>query len=95
VHLLHHSLDACRLVSRPIGDVMREAENLVRAGSGIARDLTGHQRLWGRCPLPHRLLERPPIKTRMTELADALGSLGVWVRLHYVYPYPTWTKSSR
>src|SRR5439155_9518290 len=29
-----------------------------------------------------------PVKTRMTELVQALGSLGVWVRLHYVYPYP-------
>lgn len=29
-----------------------------------------------------------PIKTRMTELCRALGSMGVWVRLHYVYPYP-------
>jgi ribosomal protein S12 methylthiotransferase len=77
------------LVSRPIGEVMQEAENLVRAGVRellvISQDtsaygvdvkyLTGFWR--GR-----------PLKTRMTELARALGELGAWVRLHYVYPYP-------
>ena len=77
------------LVSRPIGDVMREAENLVRAGvkellvisqdtSAYGIDVRYRTGFWnGR-----------PLKTRMTELAQALGSLGVWVRLHYVYPYP-------
>jgi ribosomal protein S12 methylthiotransferase len=78
-----------KLVSRPIGDVMREAENLVRAGvkellvisqdtSAYGVDVRYRTGFWnGR-----------PLKTRMTELADALGKLGVWVRLHYVYPYP-------
>ena len=77
------------LVSRPIGDVMREAETLVRAGvkellvisqdtSAYGVDVRYRTGFWnGR-----------PLKTRMTELARALGSLGVWVRLHYVYPYP-------
>ena len=77
------------LVSRPIGEVMREAESLVRAGvkelvvisqdtSAYGVDVRYRTGFWnGR-----------PIKTRMTELAAALGSLGVWVRLHYVYPYP-------
>ena len=78
-----------KLVSRPIGEVMREAENLVRAGvkellvisqdtSAYGIDIRYRTGFWnGR-----------PVKTRMTELAAALGSLGVWVRLHYVYPYP-------
>ncbi|RPI42485.1 MAG: 30S ribosomal protein S12 methylthiotransferase RimO [Betaproteobacteria bacterium] len=78
-----------RLVSRPIGDVMREAENLVRAGvkellvisqdtSAYGVDIRYRTGFWnGR-----------PVRTRLTELAGALGSLGVWVRLHYVYPYP-------
>jgi ribosomal protein S12 methylthiotransferase len=78
-----------KLVSRPIGDVMREAENLVAAGvkellvisqdtSAYGVDIRYRTGFWnGR-----------PVKTRMTELATALGSLGVWVRLHYVYPYP-------
>ena len=78
------------LVSRPIGDVMQEAENLVRAGvkellvisqdtSAYGVDVRYRTGFWGGRPL----------KTRMTDLARALGELGVWVRLHYVYPYPS------
>ena len=77
------------LVSRPIGEVMQEAENLVNAGvkellvisqdtSAYGVDVKYRTDFWG----------GRPIKTRMTELAGALGELGVWVRLHYVYPYP-------
>ncbi|MDX1733556.1 MAG: 30S ribosomal protein S12 methylthiotransferase RimO, partial [Halioglobus sp.] len=77
------------LVSRPIGDVMDEAERLVRAGvrellvisqdtSAYGVDTRYRTGFWnGR-----------PIKTRMQELCEALGEFGVWVRLHYVYPYP-------
>ena len=78
------------LVSRPIGEVMQEAENLVKAGvkellvisqdtSAYGVDLRYRTGFWG----------GKPLKTRMTELATALGELGVWVRLHYVYPYPS------
>ena len=77
------------LVSRPIGSVMSEAENLVKAGvrellvisqdtSAYGVDLKYKLDFWGGRPL----------KTRMQELCEALGELGVWVRLHYVYPYP-------
>jgi ribosomal protein S12 methylthiotransferase len=77
------------LASRPIGDVMSEAQALVRAGvkellvisqdtSAYGVDVKYRTGFWGGRPL----------KTRMTDLARALGSLGVWVRLHYVYPYP-------
>ena len=77
------------LVSRPIGEVMQEAENLVQAGvnellvisqdtSAYGVDVKYRTGFWG----------GRPIRTRMTELASALGELGVWVRLHYVYPYP-------
>ncbi len=77
------------LVSRPIGDVMQEADNLVKAGvkellvisqdtSAYGVDIKYRTGFWG----------GKPIKTRMTALAQALGDLGVWVRLHYVYPYP-------
>jgi ribosomal protein S12 methylthiotransferase len=77
------------LVSRPVHEVMREAENLVRAGvkellvisqdtSAYGVDVKYRTGFWGGRPL----------KTRMTELTAALGELGVWVRLHYVYPYP-------
>src|SRR4249919_2762837 len=81
------------LVSRPIGEVMIEAENLLKAGvrellvisqdtSAYGVDIRYRTGFWrGR-----------PLKTRMTELVDALGALaadyGAWVRLHYVYPYP-------
>jgi ribosomal protein S12 methylthiotransferase len=77
------------LVSRPIADVMREAENLVKAGvkellvisqdtSAYGVDMKYRTGFWGGRPL----------KTRLGDLAAALGELGVWVRLHYVYPYP-------
>ncbi len=77
------------LVSRPIGEVMREAETLVKAGvkellvisqdtSAYGVDLKYRTDFWGGRPL----------KARMGDLAAALGELGVWVRLHYVYPYP-------
>jgi ribosomal protein S12 methylthiotransferase len=77
------------LVSRPVGEVMQEAENLVKAGvkellvisqdtSAYGVDVKYRTGFWGGRPL----------KTRMTELVRALGDLGAWVRLHYVYPYP-------
>lgn len=77
------------LVSRPIGDVLNEAESLVNAGvseilvisqdtSAYGVDMKFRKGFWnGR-----------PVRTHMTELSKALGELGVWVRLHYVYPYP-------
>jgi len=77
------------LVSRPVGDVITEAENLVHAGvkellvvsqdtSAYGVDVKYQTGFWnGR-----------PVKTNMKELAAALGELGIWVRLHYVYPYP-------
>ena len=78
------------LVSRPIGEVMREAENLVAAGvrallvvsqdtSAYGVDVRYRTGFWG----------GKPVKTRLYELAKALGELGIWVRLHYVYPYPS------
>lgn len=77
------------LVSRPIGSVLTEAENLAKAGvkeilvvsqdtSAYGVDLKYKLDFWG----------GKPVKTRMLELCEALGSLGIWVRLHYVYPYP-------
>jgi ribosomal protein S12 methylthiotransferase len=77
------------LVSRPVGSVLQEAENLAKAGvkellvisqdtSAYGVDLKYKLDFWGGRPL----------KTRMLEMCEALGTLGVWVRLHYVYPYP-------
>ena len=76
------------LVSRPIGDVMREAEQLVRSGSKNACHIAGHQRLWGRLKIQNRLLGWPPSQNQYAKPATALGDLGAWVRMHYVYPYP-------
>jgi ribosomal protein S12 methylthiotransferase len=83
------------LVSRPVGDVMQEAQNLVNAGvkellvisqdtSAYGVDIKYRTGFWG----------GKPLKSRMTELASAIGDLKspdgerAWVRLHYVYPYP-------
>ncbi len=77
------------LVSRAVGDVLQEAQTLVEAGvkellvisqdtSAYGVDVKYRTGFWG----------GRPMKTRMSELARHLGGLGVWVRLHYVYPYP-------
>ena len=81
------------LVSRPIADVMLEAENLFKAGvkellvisqdtSAYGVDIKFRMGFWN----------GKPVKTHMTQLVGALGELaaqyGAWVRLHYVYPYP-------
>jgi ribosomal protein S12 methylthiotransferase len=77
------------LVSRPVGEVLREAEQLVRAGvkeilvisqdtSAYGVDLKYAAQTW-------RDVER---RARFYDLAAALGELGAWIRLHYVYPYP-------
>ena len=78
------------LVSRPIGEVLREAEVLAEAGvrellvisqdtSAYGVDVKYRTGFWG----------GKPVKTRLYELCKELGKLGLWVRLHYVYPYPS------
>jgi ribosomal protein S12 methylthiotransferase len=77
------------LVSRPIGDVLREAEKLAKAGvrevlvisqdtSAYGLDIKYQPSLW----------KDREVRTRFYELAKELGELGMWVRMHYVYPYP-------
>jgi ribosomal protein S12 methylthiotransferase len=77
------------LVSRPIGDVMGEAERLVEAGVRELLVISQDTSAYG-VDLRYKLdfWDGRPLKTRLKELCEALGSLGVWVRLHYVYPYP-------
>jgi len=77
------------LVSRPIGEVMQEAEALVRAGVKELLVISQDTSAYG-VDLKYRtgFWNGRPLKTNMTALARALGELGVWVRLHYVYPYP-------
>jgi ribosomal protein S12 methylthiotransferase len=78
------------LVSRPIGEVMQEAENLVAAGVQELLVISQDTSAYG-VDVKYRtgFWQGRPLKTRMKELCEALGSLGVWVRLHYVYPYPS------
>jgi ribosomal protein S12 methylthiotransferase len=77
------------LVSRPIDQVMQEAEYLAAAGvkeilvisqdtSAYGVDLKYATRFW----------QGQPLQTRFYDLARALGQFGIWIRLHYVYPYP-------
>jgi ribosomal protein S12 methylthiotransferase len=77
------------LVSRPIGDVLREAEKLAKAGvkellvisqdtSAYGLDIKYQPSLW----------KDREVRTRFYELGKELGELGMWVRMHYVYPYP-------
>jgi ribosomal protein S12 methylthiotransferase len=78
-----------RLVSRPAGDVMREAERLVKAGVKELLVISQDTSAYG---LDIKYAQSPwkdePLAARFLDLAQALGSLGAWVRLHYVYPYP-------
>jgi ribosomal protein S12 methylthiotransferase len=77
------------LVSRPVNEVLNEAERLVEAGvreilvisqdtSAYGVDVKYKTGFWNGMP----------VKTRMTEMCEALATLGIWIRLHYVYPYP-------
>ena len=77
------------LVSRPIGEVMQEAENLVRAGVREMLVISQDTSAYG-VDVRYRtgFHGGKPIKTNFQQLCKSLGELGVWVRLHYVYPYP-------
>lgn len=78
-----------KLDSYPIGNVLQEAENLVNAGvkellvvsqdtSAYGLDVKYRTGFWN----------GKPVKSHIQQLAEALGDMGAWVRLHYVYPYP-------
>lgn len=77
------------LASRPANQVMAEAERLVRAGVKELLVISQDTSAYG---LDIRYAESPwkgvPLKARFLDLARALGDLGAWIRLHYVYPYP-------
>ena len=92
----NHSCSFCiipsmrgKLVSRPVGDVLDEAQRLVKAGVKELLVISQDTSAYG-VDVKYRtgFWNGAPVKTRMTELCEALSSLGVWVRLHYVYPYP-------
>jgi ribosomal protein S12 methylthiotransferase len=78
-----------KLASRPANHVMAEAERLVRAGVRELLVISQDTSAYG---LDLKYAESPwkgrPLAARFLDLCEALGSLGAWVRLHYVYPYP-------
>lgn len=77
------------LVSRPVGEVMDEAERLVGAGVKELLIISQDTSAYG-VDIKYRtgFWQGRPLKASMQGLCEALGELGVWVRLHYVYPYP-------
>jgi ribosomal protein S12 methylthiotransferase len=77
------------LVSRPASEVMAEAERLVKAGVKELLVVSQDTSAYG-IDQKYKLdfWKGRPVKTRFFDLAQALGSLGAWVRMHYVYPYP-------
>jgi ribosomal protein S12 methylthiotransferase len=92
----NHSCSFCiipsmrgKLASRPAGDVMIEAERLALSGVRellvISQDTSAYGVDIKHATSPWR---KRPVRAHMTDLCEALGELGVWVRLHYVYPYP-------
>lgn len=92
----NHSCSFCiipsmrgKLASRQSNDVLYEAERLVKAGVKELLVISQDTSAYG-VDIKHAESQwrDRKVKARLTELADAMGSLGAWVRLHYVYPYP-------
>ena len=77
------------LVSRPIGEVLAEAKRLKEAGVKEILVISQDTSAYG-VDVKHRtgFYDGMPVKTSMVALCDELAKLGMWVRLHYVYPYP-------
>ena len=78
------------LVSRPIGDVLQEARTLAESGVRELLVISQDTSAYG-VDLKYRtgFVGGRPLRTRLRELCEALAELGIWVRLHYVYPYPS------
>jgi ribosomal protein S12 methylthiotransferase len=78
-----------KLVSRSISDVMTEAQNLANAGVKELLVVSQDTSAYG-VDLKHKLdfWGGRPLKTNLYDMASALGDLGIWTRMHYVYPYP-------
>lgn len=78
------------LVSRPVGDVLREAEALAKSGVKELLIISQDTSAYGvDTKYAEDLWRDKPVKANMLGLAEALSELGIWVRLHYVYPYPS------
>lgn len=78
------------LVSRPIGDILQEAKTLADAGVRELLIISQDTSAYG-VDVKYRtgFVAGRPLRTRLRELCEALGELGIWIRLHYVYPYPS------
>ena len=76
------------LVSRPIGEVLAEAKRLADAGVKELLVISRHLSLWRGRQTPLRFPQRRAGETSMVGLCEQLAKLGIWTRLHYVYPYP-------
>jgi len=78
------------LVSRPIGDVLQEAKYLAEAGVRELLVISQDTSAYG-VDVKYRtgFFGGRPVKTRLRELCEALAEFGIWVRMHYVYPYPS------
>ena len=78
-----------KLASRPIGNIMNEAERLVDSGASELLIISQDTSAYG-VDIKYRtgFWDGKPIKSNLYDLAKNLGELGVWIRLHYVYPYP-------
>ena len=78
------------LVSRPIGDVLQEAKYLAEAGVRELLVISQDTSAYG-VDVKYRtgFFGGRPVKTRLKELCEALAEFGIWVRMHYVYPYPS------
>lgn len=77
------------LVSRPIHEVLTEAENLAKSGTKELLIVSQDTSAYG-IDTKYKMgfYQGRPVKTRMQELCEELGNMDLWVRLHYVYPYP-------
>ncbi len=77
------------LASRPVGEVLDEAERLVKSGTKELLVISQDTSAYG-LDIKYRtgFWQGRPVKSRMLEMCDAMSELGAWVRLHYVYPYP-------
>jgi ribosomal protein S12 methylthiotransferase len=100
LHLLHHPVDARRPGVAPGGRCAEGSKALFEGGVKELLVISQDTSAYG-VDVKYRtgFWDGKPVKTRMLELVQALGELaepyGAWVRLHYVYPYPMWTRSSR
>lgn len=78
-----------QLVSRPINDVLEEAQRLANAGVKELLVISQDTSAYG-VDLKYKIgfWNGQPVKTKLYDLCEALSQLGIWIRLHYVYPYP-------